>query len=134
MSDDQVRAMNGLKDLVPILMCDDVQQSIGFYTDVLGFRVKGREDDLGKSGWAYLTHGPVDIMLASPGYLPDPVKVNGQYPQLQLYFYPDDVRSYRESVVERGGPASDLETRAYGMLEFQVVDPSGHVLVFGQDA
>ena len=124
---------NGLKDLVPILMCDDVQHSIGFYTDVLGFQVKAREDDLGKSGWAYLTQGPVDLMLASPSYLPDPVKVDGQYPQLQLYFYPDDVRRYRDTIVERGAGASPLETRAYGMLEFQVVDPSGHVLVFGQE-
>lgn len=122
-----------LKDLVPILMCDDVPQSIEFYTRVLDFSVKNRMDDLGKSGWAYLTNGPVDLMLASPAYLPEPVKVDGQYPQLHLYFYPDDVRSLRETVVQRGHPASELALRIYGMLEFEVVDPSGHVLVFGQE-
>ncbi len=115
-------------------MCDDVQQSIEFYTRVLDFKVKNRMDDLGKSGWAYLSNGPVDLMLASPAYLPDPVKVDGHYPQLHLYFYPVDVRSLRDAVVESGHHASELELRLYGMWEFEVVDPSGHVLVFGQES
>ena len=40
-----------LNDMVTMLICDDVQQSIRFYTDVLGFTVTGRMDDIGKSGW-----------------------------------------------------------------------------------
>ena len=31
-----------LKDLIPMLMCDDTRESIRFYTEVLGFTVTGR--------------------------------------------------------------------------------------------
>jgi len=123
-----------LKELVPILVCDDVQESIRFYTSVLGFTITGREDDIGKTGWAYLNHGRVQIMLASPSYLPDPIKVKGYYPQALFYFYPDNVVELHASLKEQGHPVGDLTVRGYGMREFQMIDPSGHVLVFGEDA
>lgn len=122
-----------LDGLVSILMCDDVPTSIAFYTDVLGFDVKNRMEDVGASGWAWLSHGSIDLMLASPSYVPKPVKVEGRYPQHNLYFYTSDVAALRSRVVESGCEATELEQRFYDMLEFEMVDPSGHVLVFGQD-
>jgi len=122
-----------LKDLVSMLICDDVQESIKFYTDVLGFTVVGRMDDVGKSGWASLNHGAVQIMLASPNHEPAPVKVGGKYPQVAFYFYPKDVVSLRESILAKGHRVGDLRVTFYGMKEFDMVDPSGHYLLFGQD-
>ena len=116
-----------------MLICDDTQQSIHFYTNVLGFSVTGRMDDVGKTGWASLNHGPVQIMLASPNYLPDPVKVDGRYPQMMLYFYPDDVVALHQAVRDKGYQTTELVVRFYGMKEFEMLDPSGHVLVFGED-
>lgn len=122
------------KDLIPILICDDVQASIAFYTSALGFTVTGREDDLGKTGWASLNQGAVQLMLASPTYLPDPVKVEGYYPQSMYYFYPEDVEALYATLKEQGHEVGELTVRGYGMKEFQLIDPSGHVLVFGEDA
>lgn len=116
-----------------MLMCDDTRQSIRFYTDVLGFTVTGRMDDVGRSGWASLRQGNVQIMLASPTYLPEPRRTEGRFPHLHLYFYPEDVEALHRSVREHGWPVSELSVRFYGMKEFEVVDPSGHVLVFGQE-
>lgn len=121
------------RDMIPMLMCEDVQESIRFYTKVLGFNVTSRMDDVGKSGWASLNQGKVQIMLASPSYLPEGVKVDGRYPQLVLYFYPDDIEALHQSVRNQGDAATDLVVRFYGMKEFEMVDPSGHMLVFGQD-
>ena len=120
-----------LKDAIPMLICDDVQESIRFYTDVLGFTVTGRMDDVGKSGWASLNHGAVQLMLASHG--PEPVKVDGTYPQVIFYLYPEDVMALRESIVAKGYPAGDLRVTFYGMKEFELIDPSGHCLLFGQE-
>jgi catechol 2,3-dioxygenase-like lactoylglutathione lyase family enzyme len=75
-----------------MLICDDVQDAIRFYCEVLGFQVGGRMDDLDKSGWA----------------------------------------SLRQAVVKKGWPAGELQVRFYGLQEFEVIDPSGHVLLFGQ--
>ena len=122
------------KDLIPILVCEDVQESIRFYTQVLGFTVSGREDDIGKTGWASLNQGNVAIMLASPTYLPDPIKVDGYFPQALFYFYPEDVEALHTALKEQGQNVGELTVRGYGMKEFQMIDPSGHVLVFGEDA
>ena len=112
-----------ISGLVPMLMCEDVQEALAFYTDNLGFEVRDRMDDVGRSGWASLECGDIP---AAP-------KVDGRHPQSLYYLYVDDVAALRASVVGRGWPATDLIVRFYGMKEFETTDPAGHVLVFGQD-
>ena len=122
-----------MKDLIPMLICDDVQASIVFYTEVLGFQIVSRMDDVGRSGWASVRCGEAQLMLASPDQEKAPVKVEGRYPQQILYFYPEDVVALREQVIRQGSAASELRVTFYGMKEFDVLDPSGHVLWFGQE-
>lgn len=125
--------MPTMKDMVVMLICDDVQESIEFYTNVLGFSVVNRMDTVGRTGWASLSNGGVQLMLASPDYIPEPQKSEGRYSQAMYYFYPEDVESLRAEIHRRGVAATDLTTRFYGMTEFEMLDPSGHVLVFGQE-
>lgn len=122
-----------LDGLVPMLVCDDVPTTRNFFVDVLDFTVQGRMDDVGHSGWAHLENGHAAIMLASPTYfLPTP-RIDGRHHTAICYFYPKDVRRFREEVVSRGGQPTELEEGPYGMLEFELLSPSGHVLIFGQD-
>ena len=116
-----------------MLICDDVQDSIAFYTENLGFSVSDRMDTVGKSGWASIRNGSVQLMLASPDYIPQPQKSEGRYSQAMYYFYPEDVQSLHADLQQRGLSVSELTARFYGMTEFEMLDPSGHVLVFGQD-
>ena len=120
-------------DLVPMLMCEDVQASIRFYTDVLGFEVRGRMDDVGATGFASLRNGKTALMLASPSYIPQGKKVDGCFPQSNYYFYVADAEALRQSIVEKGWEATECVDRFYDIKEFELVDPDGHVLVFGQD-
>jgi uncharacterized glyoxalase superfamily protein PhnB len=122
-----------LKDIIAMLICDDVQESIRFYTEALGFTVTSRMDDVGSSGWASLNHGSIQLMLASPDQEPAPVRVVGKYPQAIYYFYPEDVVALRNSMIDLGHSVSDLRVSFYGMKEFDMLDPSGHVLWFGEE-
>ena len=70
MSEDSQTGPAPFLDLVPLLMCADVQASIPFYTDVLGFEVTGRDDDVGATGFAALANGRARVMLASGTYVP----------------------------------------------------------------
>ena len=124
--------MAKLNEMVAILICDDVQVSIDFYVDVLGFSVVDRMDTIGKTGWASLSNGGVSLMLASPSYIPEPKKSEGRYSQAIYYFYPDDVAGLHAELRQRGLAVTDLTARFYGMREFEMLDPSGHVLLFGQ--
>ena len=120
-------------DLVPLLICRDVPRSVDFYTGVLGFEVLDRMDDVGATGFATVGHGAARIMLASPTYVPEAPRVDGRYPQAACYLYVDDVAALRRRVVEADWPATDCVDRFYGLREFEVVDPEGHVLLLGQD-
>ena len=120
-------------DLVPLLICDDVPAAIRFYTEVLGFEVQGRDDSIGGSGFATVRNGAACVMLASPTYVPKSPKVDGRYPRSNYYFYIDDADALRAAVVAAGWPATPCVERFYGLREFEVVDPEGHVLLFGQD-
>jgi len=119
--------------LVPMLVCDDVQESIRFYTEVLGFKVDGRLDHVGRSGWASLNNGRSSLMLTSAHSAAEFRDATGRHPQALYYFYPDDVVALRDSVIAKGYACSELAVRFYRMKEFEMTDPSGHVLVFGQD-
>jgi len=123
-----------LHSLAPMLICADVQASIKFYTDALGLEVVDRMEDVGRSGWASLRRERVHLMLASPTYIQDGVQVDGRFPQSIYYFYTSSVEALRERVLAYGAKCSPIEQRFYEMREFEVVDPDGHVLVFGEDS
>ncbi len=122
-----------ITELVPMMICKDVQATIEFYRDVLGFEVRERMDDVGTSGWASLERGAVRLMLASPSYIPAPKPLEGQLSEVLFYFYTDDVVGLRDHIVQRDYPVSDFAVRFYQMKEIELTDPEGHVLIFGQD-
>lgn len=72
-------ALSPFVDLVPMLLCADVPASVRFYTDVLGFEVVDRMDDVGATGFASLRNGKAMVMLASPTYIPRAPRVDGRY-------------------------------------------------------
>ncbi len=51
-----------------------------------------------------------------------------------FYFYPDDVMGLYAHVIAQGFKPTPLVVTTYGMREFSLIDPDGHVLSFGQDA
>ncbi len=128
----EVAVSTRMNDLIPMLLSDDVPRSIRFYTEVLGFRVVNEMKDVGKSGWASLRNGKTSLMLSSPTYVPETPTINGRHNQAIYYFYPENVVALRESIVAKGQPVSDLRVTFYGMKEFEMADPDGHVLWFGE--
>ena len=50
-----------------------------------------------------------------------------------FYFYPDDVQALHAHVVSQGIDATPLHVTFYGMKEFSMQDPDGHMLCFGQE-
>jgi len=90
-------------------------------------------DDIGRSGFASIRNGRVQLMLASPTYVPRAAATDGRLTSAHYCFYLDDVVAFRAAASAAGHPVSDLVVRFYGLKECEVVDPDGHVLVFGQE-
>ena len=114
------------KELRPILWSDKLDESIEFYTNILGFECNQRNDDW---GWASLNKDDVWIMLAKPNaHEPyDKIGFTGSF-----YFTTDDVEAMWEKLKTKARVCYDIETFPWGMREFAVYDNNGYLLQFGQ--
>ena len=112
----------------PILQVRDVIRSRNFYTDKIGFSSHGVWGD--PPCFCIVGRGTITIMLDA-AQDPGPLPVNQYW---AAYVYVDDVealhREYKAAGVQiTRGP----EDMPYGCREFDVRDPDGHLIAFGQD-
>ena len=108
--------------LVPMLHTQDMDKTIQWYVDILGFELRERSGD----DWCSLVRGDAAIMFMQNDHFGTPEATATQY------FYVDDVpalwESLKDDVTAEWGP----EIFDYGMLEFAIRDPNGYLLSFGQ--
>lgn len=116
-----------LQTIWPLIWVTDMQRSLAFYRDGLGFEVVASWEGPHGIAWCRLKHGPVSLMLQiAEGDVPPPVE--GQ--ATELFILCDDARALHAEFVARGIPATDPEHMVYDMLQFRVTDPDGYPLWF----
>ena len=114
-----------------MLAVADLRRTIAFYCDELGFRCVrtfGDPDPV----WCHLVRDDVELMFNQPlpGELDD---LPARAKDFQIfYFYPEDVAALHAAWAARGLPVTDLRVTIYGMKEFELRDPDGIWLWFGQ--
>lgn len=116
-----------LQRLTPMLRTWKLQESLDFYTKVLGFVVDASNVE---SGWAALHRDDVALMLSQPNLHED-----DRYPRFtgSLYFNVDDVEDVWQKVKSKAAISYPPETFFYGMREFGIYDNNGYLLQFGQE-
>lgn len=110
-----------------VLPVADFVRARDWYRDVLGFSVEFEWPD--PPTYAVLLAGEsVQLHLSQTDEPPPP----DARPTL-VYLFVHDVDALHERVAARGAHVTfPPETMEYGMREFEVWDPDGHKLVFGQ--
>lgn len=104
----------------------DVDTSIAFYHDVLGFEAR-------RSAVVEVVSGPARIELTTAATAVDSTGDERPRGAAIVLLETDDVRGMRHAVIARGGKASELEKVNWiKMLVFQIHDPDGHTLWFAQ--
>jgi catechol 2,3-dioxygenase-like lactoylglutathione lyase family enzyme len=117
--------------LRPMLAVTDLRRTIDFYCTKLGFTLGDTFGD--PPVWCSLSRDGVEIMFNAPP--PDDVRadVSPRSRDYQIFYVnSDDVVALREDLIRRGAPVSDVRVTIYGMKEFEVRDPDGIWLWFGQ--
>lgn len=127
-----------LQNLIPMLNVSNIETSLDFYRDALGFEVVSDPAAVSAWRWATIRSGDTELMLSESSREPPPRRIadphaDTGWPAI-FYFYPDDVVALYAHVIAEGFEPSALEVTHYGMREFSMPDPDGHVLSFGQDA
>ena len=113
--------------LRPMMWTTDLDATIAFYVDILGFTCHERNDDW---GWASLGLDDVGIMLARPNKHTkyDKIGFTGSF-----YFTTDDVEAMWAKLKDNVKVCYELESFDHGMREFAIYDNNGYLLQFGQE-
>ncbi|MCC7308749.1 MAG: VOC family protein [Acidobacteria bacterium] len=115
-----------ITELRPLIWTEDLNATIEFYVDTLGFTCHGRNDEW---GWASLRLDEVSIMISRPNQH-EPYNTIGFTGS--FYFTTDDVDTMWTKLKDKVRICYGIENFEYGMREFAVYDNNGYVLQFGQ--
>ena len=112
----------------PVLKSEDYSRSRAFYVDVLGFGIAEEGGDPPRFG--IFERGRSVLFVDAWHGAPQPVA--GTW---DAYIHVTDLEALHAEFEARGAPITrPIEDTVYGMREFEVTDPDGNVLCFGEDA
>ena len=117
-----------LQNLVPVLDVRDVDESIEFYRSALGFSVNDKVEWGGRTEWALLRSGQVQLMLCASQ------DDDGQDERAQsdsvFFVYLDDADALHVSMPAQRAESTENATNGRGNGDFYLTDPDGYVLWF----
>ena len=128
-------------DVTPNLIVSDIDRSIAFYRDVLGFSLFGNVPDAAPFVFAWMQRDGVNVFLNTVGPIKD------EHPELGARQIGGTATMYM--IVEAGTPAEGIDAlfdqvkskarvvmplkdQFYGMREFGIEDPDGYVIFAAQ--
>ena len=114
-----------LRAVMPAITASDLQASVAWYRDVLGFMVAEEYQRDGKVMGVRLRAGSVDFLLGQDDFAKGRDRQKGQ--GLRLFCVTaQDVDQLAAAIKERGGQLSQEPTdQPWGTRDFAVVDPDG---------
>jgi uncharacterized glyoxalase superfamily protein PhnB len=126
-----------LKKLTPNLMVEDVQQTLTFYSDILGFEVLTTLPDQLPFDFAIMKRDQVELMFQSRPSLSENVPaLTGQSLGASQTFYIEvaGITELYEDLRDKVEIVVDLHTTFYNTREFYFRDLNGYILSFAEAA
>jgi uncharacterized glyoxalase superfamily protein PhnB len=114
----------------PLLNVSDIEASLRFWQDTLGFEIAQRFEQAGRLVFVSLRSGDVEVMLNAHGGDPAARRARPHYTEAVLYFGVDSVHELARELRARGLNAPEPETQPYGLDEFVLRDPDGYEIAF----
>jgi len=110
-----------------MLWTENIDETLEFYTGILGFVCHEKNEDW---GWATLSNGSVEIMLAKPNS-----HTSFEKPLFTgtFYFTVDDADRVWNQLHDKVKIVYPIETFEWAMREFAIYDNNGYMLQFGHE-
>jgi uncharacterized glyoxalase superfamily protein PhnB len=127
-------------DVTPNLVVADVERSVAFYRDVLGFSVTATVPDASPFAFAMMQRDDVSVFLNSHESVKEhpalAARAIGGTNTLFIVLEAQDVKGGIDalfaSIAPRARLFMGLKDQFYGMREFGIEDPDGYVIFFAQ--
>ena len=115
-----------LRAVSPGFTVNDIEKSLAFYRDVLGFVVKDRWERDGKIAGAEVAAGSVTFLLGQDDWKKGRDRVKGQGMNLYCQTAQDVDRLARRIKAAGGNVVQEPKDEPWGMRDFVVLDPDGY--------
>ena len=121
--------------VTPNLIVRDVAASTRFYTEVLGFTIKQTVPDAAPFVFVWLERGavpvfPTDAAAVAPDIPASATPTFGG--TAALFVAVEGVDALHAAVAPPTPVVMSLRTQFYGMREFAIHDPDGHLITFAE--
>ncbi|WP_346353093.1 VOC family protein [Azotosporobacter soli] len=125
-----------MESLTPNLMVANVNETVAFYRDTLGFTLLMSVPETGTFNWAMVQCGKVELMFQERKNL------IAEYPMLKeqqsggaltLYIKVNDVESWYERLNGKVKIVAELHKTFYGTNEFSIQDCNGFILTISKE-
>ena len=127
--------MAKFESVTPNLLVRDVAKSLAFYGDILGFTIGETVPDKEPFVFVWMKHGDVSVFLNDIKAAAHDYPAAASLPQggtAALFFIITDVDGYHAKVAPKTKVIMPLKTQFYGLREFAVTDPDGHIITFAE--
>ena len=127
--------MPQFKKLTPNLLVANVERSLAFYIDTLGFARGLTVPDASPFVFGSVTSGDVEIFFNDaatavkeyPAFAGKPIGATGT-----MFIELEGVDALHDRIKSRATIVMPIESKFYGMREFAIVDPDGYVITFAE--
>jgi uncharacterized glyoxalase superfamily protein PhnB len=117
-----------VRELWPLLVVCDIDRSLAFYRDRLGFDVVAEAQSDGRVFWCRLHRGGASIMLQQAEA--EDGSAEGRGRGVVLYFVCDDADAVHREFAAGGLSLPAPAVAYYGMKQLFVPDPDGYAVCF----
>ena len=126
--------MSTFTSVTPNLLVRNIQQSTAFYRDVLGFTIKQTVPDAAPFVFVWLERDGVPVFLNDVGAAEDFPNASSRSAggTCTMFFIVTAVDDLHAKVAPHAKVIMPLKTQFYGMREFAIEDPDGHIITFAQ--
>ena len=127
--------MPHFKKLTPNLLVANVERSLAFYVDTLGFSRSMTVPEQSPFVFAAVTSGSIEIFVNDaatavkeyPAFVGKPIGATGT-----MFIEVEGVDALHDRLKARVKIVMPIVTQFYGMREFAIEDPDGYVITFAE--
>jgi uncharacterized glyoxalase superfamily protein PhnB len=127
--------MPHFKKLTPNLLVANVERSLAFYVDTLGFARGMTVPEQSPFVFAAMTSGSIEIFVNDaatavkeyPAFVGKPIGATGT-----MFIEVEGVDALHDRLKARVKIVMPIVTQFYGMREFAIEDPDGYVITFAE--